>query len=149
MLIFVCEFAISTLFWRWSVHLLLAGRVGWREAFPSGLATSICLTGLGVFSALLFSNSIVSDEKSYGPVGVVMVLLSWCIGFGVVLHLGAVIGRMWNERGGTERTGGSGRSRGLTRWRQVSPTVGATVDLGQPLAVPSVLWSRRLDVRAA
>jgi len=98
-LIFLCEFAISTLFWWWSIYLLLAGQVGWREAFPSGLATAICLTGLGVFSALLFSNSIVSDEKSYGPVGVVMVLLSWCIGFGVVLHLGAVVGRMWNERG--------------------------------------------------
>jgi membrane protein len=79
--------------------VLLAGQVSWWEAFPSGLATAICLTGLGVFSALLFSNSIVSDEKSYGPVGVVMVLLSWCIGFGVVIHIGAVVGRMWNERG--------------------------------------------------
>jgi membrane protein len=102
-LIFFCEFAISTLFWWWSIYLLLAGQVGWREAFPSGLATAICLTGLGVFSALLFSNSIVSDEKSYGPIGVVMVLLSWCIGFGVVLHLGAVVGRMWNERGADVR----------------------------------------------
>jgi membrane protein len=102
-LIFLCEFAISTLFWWWSIYLLLGGQVGWREAFPSGLASAICLTGLGVFSALLFSNSIISDEKSYGPVGVVMVLLSWCIGFGVVLHLGAVVGRMWNERGGDTR----------------------------------------------
>jgi membrane protein len=98
-LIFLCEFAISTLFWWWSVYLLLFGQMNWREALPSGLATAICLTGLGVFSALLFSNSIVSDEKSYGPVGVVMVLLSWCIGFGVVVHLGGVAGRMWNERG--------------------------------------------------
>jgi membrane protein len=109
-LIFVCEFAISTLFWWWSIYLLLVGQMGWREAFPSGLATAICLTGLGVFSALLFSNSIVSDEKSYGPVGVVMVLLSWCIGFGVVVHIGAVVGRMWNERDGALQHEGTASS---------------------------------------
>jgi len=98
-LIFVCEFVISTVFWWGSIWFMLRGCLSWRDAFPAGLATALCLTGLGVFSALLFSNSIVSDDKSYGPVGAVMVLLSWCIGFGVVVHLGAVIGRMWNERG--------------------------------------------------
>jgi len=107
LLIFVCEFAISTLFWWWSLYLLLLGQRGWRELFPSALATAVCLTGLGVFSALLFSNSVVSDERSYGSIGVVMVLLSWCIGFGVVVHLGAVIGCMWNERGGREAVDGT------------------------------------------
>jgi membrane protein len=107
LLIFVCEFAISLLFWWWSLYLLLLGQKGWSELFPAALATAVCLTGLGVFSALLFSNSIVSDVKSYGSIGVVMVLLSWCIGFGVVLHLGAVIGRMWNERGGGEAADGT------------------------------------------
>jgi membrane protein len=86
------------LFWWWSVHLLLFGRLGWRQLFPTGLVTAICLTGLSVFSALLFSSSIVSDENSYGPVGVMMVLLSYCIGLGVVIHIGAVFGRMWDER---------------------------------------------------
>ena len=98
-LIFVCEFVISTLFWWWSIYVLLFAKAGWRELFPAGLATAICRTGLGIVSAFVFSNSIVSDDKSYGPVGAVMVLLSWCIGIGVVVHLGAVAGRMWNERG--------------------------------------------------
>jgi len=102
LLMFVCEFVISLLFWWWTLYLLLFGRSAWRELFPAALATAICLTGLGVFSALLFSNSVVSDNKNYGSIGTVMVLLSWCIGFGVVVHLGAVIGRMWNERGGRE-----------------------------------------------
>jgi voltage-gated potassium channel len=97
-LIFACEFVISTLFWWWTLYVLLYRRIGWRELFPAALATAVCLTGLGVVSALVFSNSIVSDDKSYGPVGAIMVLLSWCIGFGVVVHLGAVVGRMWNER---------------------------------------------------
>ena len=56
------------------------------------------MTGLGVFSALLFSGQVVSGEADYGPIGVVTVLLSYLIGLGVCIHLGAVAGRMWNER---------------------------------------------------
>jgi membrane protein len=97
-LIFACEFAVATLFWWWSAHVLLYGRIGWRALFPTGLATGICLTGLGVFSSLLFSKSIISDANRYGPIGTLMGLLSYIIGFGVCLHLGAVIGRMWHER---------------------------------------------------
>jgi len=95
---YLVEFVISTLFWWWSMWMLLLGRRGWRILFPRAPAPSFCLAGLGVFSALLFSSTVVSDEKSYGPIGVIMVLLSYCIGFGVCLHLGAVIGRMWNDR---------------------------------------------------
>jgi membrane protein len=51
-----------------------------------------------VFSVLFFSQSIISDEKSYSPAGVVMILLSCMIAFGVVVHLGAVAGRQWIER---------------------------------------------------
>ena len=96
-LIFLCEFAISTVFWWWSMYLLLQRRIPWRSLLPSGLATAFCLTGLGVFSALLFSGSVVSDQKSYGSVGVMMAILSYLIGFGVCIHLGAVFGRLWNE----------------------------------------------------
>ena len=46
---------------------------------------------------LLFSGSITSGEKSYGPIGVVLVLLYYLIGAGVCLLLGAVFGQMWNE----------------------------------------------------
>ena len=59
----------------------------------------MCVTGLGVFSALLFSGQVVSGAADYGPIGVVTVLLSYLIGLAVCLHLGAVAGRMWNERG--------------------------------------------------
>jgi membrane protein len=97
-LIFVCEFAIAVIFWWWTVHFLLLGRIGWRVLFPAAVATGFCLTGLAVFSALLFSGSVISGEKSYGPIGAVMVLLYYLIGAGVCLLLGAVFGRTWNER---------------------------------------------------
>jgi membrane protein len=72
--------------------------VTWRRLFPAAAATAVCVTGLGLFSALLFSGQIVSGEADYGPIGVVTVLLSYLIGLAVCLHLGAVAGRMWNER---------------------------------------------------
>jgi membrane protein len=96
-IIFVLELVIATLFWWWSMHFLLLGSRSWRLLFPGALATALCLTGLAVVSSLLFSQSITSDDKSYGPIGVVMVLLEYCIGYGVCLHLGAVVGRMWND----------------------------------------------------
>jgi membrane protein len=95
---FVLAFLIAVAFYWWTVHMLLRGRVAWRPLFPAALATGICVTGLSVFSALLFSGQIVSSAKSYGPLGVVMVLISYLTGLAVCLHLGAVVGRTWNER---------------------------------------------------
>ena len=97
LLTFVCEFALAVLFWWWTVHFLLNGRIGWRALLPAALATGFCLTGLAVFSMLLFAGSITSGETSYGPIGVVLVLLYYLIGAGVCLLLGAVFGQMWNE----------------------------------------------------
>ena len=97
LLTFVCEFALAVLFWWGTMRFLLRGRIGWRALLPAALATGFCLTGLAVFSMLLFSGSITSGEKSYGPIGVVLVLLYYLIGAGVCLLLGAVFGQMWNE----------------------------------------------------
>ena len=97
-LIFALEILIAVLFWWWSVRILLTFQMSWHALFPTALATAICLTGLSIVSSLLFSGSIVSGEKNYGPVGVVMALLSFLIGFGVCLHIGAVAGCMWLER---------------------------------------------------
>jgi membrane protein len=97
-LFYVVTFGLALVFYWWTPHVLLLGRVPWRRLFPTGVATAVCITGLGAFSALLFSAQIVSSSRDYGTIGVVMILLSYLIGFGVCLHLGAVLGRMWNDR---------------------------------------------------
>ena len=106
-LIFVCEFAVAVLFFWWTLHFLLGGRTGWRALFPAAVATAFCLTGLAVFSLLLFSASVISGETSYGPIGVLLVLLYYLIGGGVCVLIGAVFGRTWNER---RKPPGSARS---------------------------------------
>jgi membrane protein len=107
-LIFVAEFAVAVIFWTFSAYVLLLSKVRWRALLPTGVATGVCLTGLSVFSALLFSSSVVSGDQNYGPVGVLTALLSYFIGFGVCIHLGAVFGRMWNERYQTRTAAGAG-----------------------------------------
>jgi hypothetical protein len=97
-LIFLLTFVFAVLFWWWSAYMLLYGQVPLRQMFPAGVATGACITGLGIVSSLLFSDQIISGQKSYGPAGVVLALISFLVGFGVCLHAGAVFGRMWNER---------------------------------------------------
>jgi membrane protein len=96
--LYLAYFVVAVGFYWWSQHVLLLGRVGWRPLFPGAVATGVCVTGLAVFSALIFSGQITSSYDSYGSIGVVTVLLSYLIGFGVCLHLGAVAGQVWNER---------------------------------------------------
>ena len=96
--IYAVYFAVAVAFYWWTQHVLLLGRVRWRQLFPGAVATGVCLTGLAVFSTYVFSGQIVSSNRDYGTIGVVMILLSYLIGFGVCLHLGAVVGHVWNER---------------------------------------------------
>lgn len=90
--------ALATLFWWWSMGVLLIRAVRWRTLFPSALATGLCWMGLGVFSAQYFSAEIVANEQRYGPIGVVMIILSWLVAVGVVIHLGSIAGRWYVER---------------------------------------------------
>jgi uncharacterized BrkB/YihY/UPF0761 family membrane protein len=89
---------LAVRFWWWSTYMLLYGQVPLRRLFPAGVATGACITGLGVVWSFLFSDQVTSGQKSYGPAGVVIALITFLVGFGVCLHAGAVFDRMWNER---------------------------------------------------
>jgi membrane protein len=96
-LVFLLTWATATLFWWWSAYMLLYRQVPLRRLFPAGVATGACITGLGVVSSFFFSDQVTSGQKSYGPAGVVIALITFLVGFGVCLHAGAVFGRMWND----------------------------------------------------
>ncbi|MGN9789815.1 YhjD/YihY/BrkB family envelope integrity protein [Streptomyces sp. OZ13] len=89
---------VATCFWWVTMYVLLVPAVRWRTLLPPAVVTAVCWTGLGVFSARFFSASIVENNEKYGPIGVVMVILSWLVAVGVVIHLGAVVGRLYLER---------------------------------------------------
>jgi membrane protein len=87
-----------TLFFWWSTHFLLGGRVSWRGVAPAAVATGVFWVGLGLFAAFYFSSTVVSDSKTYGPIGVTFTLVTWFIAMGAVLTLGAVTGGAWHKR---------------------------------------------------
>jgi len=90
--------AIMTPFFWWTMHFLLAGRVPWRTLLPSAVITGIFYGGLGVFSKFYFSDTIISDSKTYGTVGAIFGIMTWFIAIGAVVILGAVAGAVWEDR---------------------------------------------------
>jgi len=94
---FVPLVVMTPFFW-WTMHFLLAGRIPWRKLLPSAIATGVFLTGLGFFSRIYFSATIVSDSKTYGAIGAVFSIVTWLIATGAVIILGAVAGTLWEGR---------------------------------------------------
>ncbi len=88
---------VSVLFWWYTPWLLLAGRVHWRQLFPVALVTGICWVGMMLVFHLVFSNSVTGNYHRYGPIGVILSLMSFFIAVGVVIMLGAVFGLVWHE----------------------------------------------------
>ena len=90
--------AIMTVFFWWTMHFLLAGRVSWRELLSSAIITGVFYGGLGVFSKFYFSGTIISDSKTYGTIGAIFGIMTWFIAIGAVIILGAVAGAVWEDR---------------------------------------------------
>ena len=85
----------TTLFFWWTLHYLLAGRVAWRRLFRPALTSGVLWTGFGLFSSVYFSPLLISDSHTYGTIGVVFSLLTWFFLIGGVVVLGAVSGAAW------------------------------------------------------
>jgi membrane protein len=53
--------------------------------------------GMVIAFSLVFSNTVITNNKKYGPVAVTFGLMSYFIAIGVVIVLGAVVGVFWHE----------------------------------------------------
>jgi membrane protein len=84
-------------FWWFSIWFLLGGRISWRESLPSAIATGVCWLGMVIVFSLVFSETVITDDKKYGPIGVTFGFMAYFIAIGVVIILGAVIGVFWRE----------------------------------------------------
>ena len=85
----------TTLFFWWTLHFLLAGRVGWRRLARPAFTSGVMWLGFGLFSSAYFSPLVISDSHTYGTIGVVFSLLTWFFLIGAVVVLGAVSGAIW------------------------------------------------------
>ncbi len=97
-LLAVIGVVVLTGFWWFTIWFLLTGRISWRDVFPAAVATAVLWVGMEAVFSIIFSGMVTSDDKKYGPIGVVFALMSWLIAIGVVIILGAVAGIVWQER---------------------------------------------------
>jgi membrane protein len=96
----LATFALASIFFVWTMHFLLAGRVPWRRLLRPALVTALLWMALAFLSSLYFSTTLIDDSKTYGTIGVVFTFLSWFILIGSVIVLGAAAGAVWETRGG-------------------------------------------------
>jgi len=97
-LVALLALVVITVFWWVTMWFLLAGRISWRRLLPGAVATAVFWIGMEVVFHFIFSNTIISDDKKYGAIGIVFALMSWLIAIGVVVILGPVVGIVWDER---------------------------------------------------
>jgi membrane protein len=134
----------------WTQHLLLGGRVGWRPLIVGAVAMTVALYALRIGAQLTLSSAISLNFHRYGPIGIVFVLLSWFVGFGVVMLGGAVVGaELWEARhpggGESDESGGESDER---ESGNVEP-VDREVEPGDPGAGTSVSGTRVSGDRAS
>jgi membrane protein len=92
------SFALVTIFFMWSMYFPLAGRVAWHRVMLPAFLTAIFWLGLALFSTIYFAPAVISEQRLYGTIGVVLVLLTWFIAIGAVVVLGATLGAVLQER---------------------------------------------------
>jgi membrane protein len=65
---------------------------------PGAVCTAVGLLGLSIAMQIYLPGAIVSNSDRYGPIGVVFALLSYLIGFSVVMLGGPLVGETWYTR---------------------------------------------------
>jgi membrane protein len=83
-------------FW-WGLRFLVGRRVSYLAAMPGAVATIVCLSGLRVFSILVFEPLIARNAVTYGALGTVLIVQSWLIGVGWVVYGGQLFGRWFHD----------------------------------------------------
>lgn len=93
----VAVLILSYVFYWWTQHLLLSGRVAWRHLVPGSLVMALATVGLVGLSPLM-SGQIVAQVQAYGLIGATFILAVWVLALSVVVFFGALIGSVWAER---------------------------------------------------
>jgi hypothetical protein len=98
LLVFALTFVFSVLFWWCTAYFLLYRRLGWRQVLPRrrGDRRLYYRSRSVLFTVLFRHDHRRRDELRPSGRGVGYYVLPHC--FGVCLHLGAVFGRVWNDR---------------------------------------------------
>jgi membrane protein len=85
-------------FYWWSQHWLLAGRVTWRALLPGSLAVGVLTTIVFRLTRVFLPSQIAWPVRAYGLIGGVFVLSAWLMFLSIVIFGGILFGALLVER---------------------------------------------------
>jgi membrane protein len=94
----VVQGVVTFLFYWWSQHWLLAGRVNWRALLPGALCVGVGTTVLFRLTRVFMPGQVSWQVHAYGLIGGVFVLSVWLMILSVVIFGGVLIGALITER---------------------------------------------------
>lgn len=94
----VVQFVVSLLFFWWTQHLLLGGRLSWRQLLPGALCMALGMSVLVGLSGYVMSGEIVAEVSDYGLIGSTFVLSLWLVLLSGLVCAGALVGQLIAER---------------------------------------------------
>jgi membrane protein len=94
----VLSIVVSGVVWLITPYILLARRVPWRRLGPMAAMTGVGMTGLGFASAIWMPHSVAVSAGQFGTIGIAFALLSWLVGYGMVLVVTAAGGSVIDAR---------------------------------------------------
>ena len=89
---------LTFLFYWWSQHWLLGGRVAWRALLPGAIAVAIGTTVLVRASRWVMPSQISWQVNAYGLIGGVFVLSVWLMVLSAVIFGGVLFGALYVQR---------------------------------------------------
>jgi membrane protein len=96
--IMVFQGVVTFLFYWWSQHWLLGGRVTWRALLPGAVWVGLLTTALFRLTRVVMPGQISWQVHAYGLVGAVFVLSVWLMILSAVIFAGVLIGAVMTER---------------------------------------------------
>lgn len=93
----VIELVVGSLVWWWTGHMLLLGRVPWRQLLCGAALTGLGTTLVSRGAQLVMPRYTASNIAQFGTLGLVFAIATWLIVFGAVLVAVNVVGRVITE----------------------------------------------------
>jgi membrane protein len=94
----VLQALLTFLFYWWSQHWMLRGRVEWRALLPGAIAVAVGTTALVRLSRLILPPQISWQVDAYGLIGAVFVLSVWLMILSAVIFGGVLYGALRVQR---------------------------------------------------
>ena len=94
----IVQGAVTFVFYWWSQHWLLAGRVTWRALLTGAFAVGLLTTVMFRLTRWILPHEMIWPVHAYGLIGAVFVLSVWLMILSVVVFGGALYGALVTER---------------------------------------------------